>query len=72
MFLIFLLVRSCSTLVHYIAMKIRHSLMRWLNAIPNSMDMSFSELQEFVMSQGSQVCCNPWGCKESDTTNRLK
>ena len=21
--------------------------------------------------QGSLVCCNPWGCKESDTTERL-
>ena len=21
--------------------------------------------------QGSLVCCHPWGCKESDTTERL-
>ena len=21
--------------------------------------------------QGSLTCCNPWGCKESDTTERL-
>ena len=21
--------------------------------------------------QGSLVCCNPWGCKESDMTERL-
>ena len=21
--------------------------------------------------QGSLACCNPWGCKESDTTERL-
>ena len=21
--------------------------------------------------QGRQVCCSPWGCKESDTTERL-
>ena len=21
--------------------------------------------------QGSPVCCSPWGCKESDTTERL-
>ena len=21
--------------------------------------------------QGSLVCCNPWGCKESDTTEGL-
>ena len=22
--------------------------------------------------QGSLVCCSPWGCKESDMTERLK
>ena len=22
--------------------------------------------------QGSLVCCSPWGCKESDTTEQLK
>ena len=22
--------------------------------------------------QGSLVCCSPWGCKELDTTERLK
>ena len=22
--------------------------------------------------QGSLVCCHPWGCKESDTTEQLK
>ena len=22
--------------------------------------------------QGSPVCCSPWGCKESDTTEQLK
>ena len=21
--------------------------------------------------QGSLACCNPWGCKETDTTERL-
>ena len=21
--------------------------------------------------QGSRVCCSPWGCKESDVTERL-
>ena len=24
-----------------------------------------------VDSQGSLACCSPWGCKESDTTERL-
>ena len=22
--------------------------------------------------QGNLVCCSPWGCKESDTTEQLK
>ena len=22
--------------------------------------------------QGSLACCNPWGCKDSDTTEQLK
>ena len=35
---------------------------RWLDGTTDSMDMSLSKLQELVM-----VCCNPWGCKESDT-----
>ena len=25
-----------------------------------------------VDGQGSLACCSPWGCRESDTTNRLK
>ena len=24
-----------------------------------------------VEEQGDLVCCSPWGCKESDTTERL-
>ena len=24
-----------------------------------------------VEGQGSLACCSPWGCKESDTTERL-
>ena len=42
--------------------------MRWLDGITNSMDMNLSKLQEFGDGQGSLVCCSPWGCKESDTT----
>ena len=39
--------------------------MRWLDGITDTMDMSLSKLQ------GSLVCCSPWSCKESDTTERL-
>ena len=38
--------------------------MRWLDGITNSLDMSLSTL-------GSLVCCSPWGCKDSDTTEWL-
>ena len=37
--------------------------MRWLDGITGSIDMSLSKL---VMT--GLVCCSPWGCKESDTT----
>ena len=39
--------------------------MRGLDGITNSMDMSFSKLQEVVMDRE----VSPWGCKESDTTD---
>ena len=38
--------------------------MRWLDAITDSMDMGLGELRELA-------CCDSWGCKESDTTERL-
>ena len=45
--------------------------MRWLNGITDSMYMSLSEHREMVMDKGGLACCNLWGCKESDTTERL-
>ena len=37
--------------------------MTWLDVIINSMDMSFSKLQE-LGGQGGPMCCSPWGCNE--------
>ena len=45
--------------------------MRWLDGITDSMDVSLSELWELVMGQGGLVCCDSWGCKESDMTEGL-
>ena len=39
--------------------------MRWLDGITNLMDVSLSD------EQGGLACCDSWGRKESDTTERL-
>ena len=45
--------------------------MRGLDGITDSMDVGLGELWELGDGQGGLVCCNSWGCKESDTTERL-
>ena len=44
--------------------------MRWLDGIIDSMDVSLSELG-VGDGQGGLACCDSWGRKESDTTERL-
>ena len=34
-------------------------------------DMSLSKLQEMMDREAWDAACSPWGCKESDTTERL-
>ena len=43
--------------------------MRRLDGITDLMGMSLSKLREFVTDR--QACCNSWGHKESDMTERL-
>ena len=45
--------------------------MRWLDGITDSMDVGLGELRELVIGQGGLVCCDSWGRKELDTTERL-
>ena len=44
--------------------------MRWLDGITDSMDV-FEWTPGVGDGQGGLECCNSWGCKESDTTERL-
>ena len=48
----------------------RQQRMRRLDDITDSMEVSLSELQELVMDRGL-ACCDSWGRKELDTTERL-
>ena len=46
--------------------------MRWLDGIMDLMDVSLSELREMVGDgEGGLACCDSWGLKESDMTERL-
>ena len=45
--------------------------MRWLDGITNSMDMGLGGLWGVGDGQGGLVCCDSWGHKELDTTERL-
>ena len=45
--------------------------MRWLDGITYSMDMSLRELRGVGDGQGGLACCDSWGHKELDTTERL-
>ena len=40
---------------------------RWLDGITDSVDVSLSEVGD---GQGGLACCDSWGHKESDTTER--
>ena len=46
-------------------------MMRWLDGIIDSMDVSWSKLWEDSEEQGSLAYCSPQGHKESDPTQQL-
>ena len=45
--------------------------MTWLDGITDSMDVESEWTPGVGDGQGGLVCCNSWGRKESDTTERL-
>ena len=46
-------------------------MMRWLDDIMDSMDMSLRELRELVMDRVGLACCDSWGRNESGMAERL-
>ena len=44
--------------------------MRWFDGITVSVDMSLSKLGDDE-GRGRLVCCNLWGCKDLDMTEKL-
>ena len=46
--------------------------MRWLDGITDATDMNLGKLWGDGEGQGDLACYSPWGCKESDMTERLK
>ena len=45
--------------------------MRWLDGITDSMDVESQRTPGVSDGQGGLMCCDSWGHKESDTTERL-
>ena len=45
--------------------------MRWLDDITDSIIMSLDKLVGVIDGQGGLACFGSWGCKESDTSERL-
>ena len=46
-------------------------MMRWLDAITDSVDMRSEQTPGVGDGQGGLMCCSPWGHKELDTTEQL-
>ena len=45
--------------------------MRWLDSVTDLVGRAFEQTPGGGGGQGNLACCSPWGCKESDTTERL-
>ena len=45
--------------------------MRWLNSINRLDGLDYEQTPGDSGGGGSLACCSPWGCKESDMSERL-